>query len=282
MTAGRSASRPVPARSGSGGFRLIRSITGRERLFAAGDPVEQAADAAGPLVGRRDQPVERVEVEAHRREARRLDRLRRPASPLPPPDSSASSAKGAVRTRFGRPRCPPLRPAPDGGRLGPDRQQALEAVEPPGAPPGPAGHLGGDLELDQGVQHPRRALDRAAQRLGQGGDAEQRRGGQQIDRRRQPAVRPGAGAMVDPEPGLAPLPLHRQQQVAAVRGLAQSRLPGIRCSHPGAQLDGVVQGGDLGAALGGGSAVAEPERQAVEVGGEPEQVDLGPWQRFRH
>jgi hypothetical protein len=36
----------------------------------------------------------------------------------------------------------------------------------------------------------------------------------------------------------------------------------------------VVQGGDLAAALGGGSAVAEPERQAVEVGGEPEQVDL--------
>jgi hypothetical protein len=36
----------------------------------------------------------------------------------------------------------------------------------------------------------------------------------------------------------------------------------------------VVQAGDLAAALGAGSAVAEPERQAVEVGGEPEQVDL--------
>jgi hypothetical protein len=42
-----------------------------------------------------------------------------------------------------------------------------------------------------------------------------------------------------------------------------------------------VEGLDLAAALGGGSAVAEPERQAVEVGSEPEQLDLAAsaWRR---
>ena len=163
--------------------------------------------------------------------------------------------------------------------------------------------------------------------------------------------------MVDPDPGLAPLPLHRQQQVTAIRSLvpdrfekayceaigivrsrpqgiaagdggqrmdrdpavaqverhggadggpaALSRQPGRACPgrwrpapaghpavpqavqgdvaqallfgigrrHPGAQLDRVVQAGDLAAALGRGGGVAEPERQAVEVGSEAEQVD---------
>ena len=164
--------------------------------------------------------------------------------------------------------------------------------------------------------------------------------------------------MIDPEPGPAPLPLHRQQQVAAIRSLAPDRIEethreavgivrpgpqgiaagdggqrvdrdravaqverhggadggpaalsrqpgehalgggdqrrlataavpqavegdvaqallfGIGGRHPGAQLDRVVQAGDLAAALGRGGGVAEPERQAVEVGGEAEQVDL--------
>ena len=164
--------------------------------------------------------------------------------------------------------------------------------------------------------------------------------------------------MVHPEPGLAPLPLHRQQQVAALRSLALDRLEkahreavgivrpgpqgiaagdggqrvdrdpavaqverhggadggpaalprqpvehaagrggehrlaaflrpqavqgdlaqahlfGIRGRHPGAQLDRIVQAGDLAAALGRGGGVAEPERQSVEVGGEAEQIDL--------
>ena len=114
-----------------------------------------------------------------------------PARPAPP-DPTLSRPGGQFGEGCGQ---DPLRPSPlpslgparDSGRLGADRQQALEAVEPARAPPGSAGHLGGDLEPDQGFQHSRRALDRAAQRLGQGGDAEQRRGGQRIDCRGQPA-----------------------------------------------------------------------------------------------
>jgi hypothetical protein len=49
---------------------------------------------------------------------------------------------------------------------------------------------------------------------------------------------------------------------------------GIGRRHPGAQLDRVVQAGDLATALGRGGGVAEPERQAVEVGGEAEQIYL--------
>ena len=113
-----------------------------------------------------------------------------PGAPARPDPRPAPCCRLGIVRQFGEGRGQdPLRPSPlaspgptlDSRRLGPDRQQALEAVEPPGAPPGPAGNLGGDLELDQGFQHPRRALDRAAQRLGQGGNAEQRRGGQQID-----------------------------------------------------------------------------------------------------
>ena len=60
----------------------------------------------------------------------------------------------------------------------------------------------------------------------------------------------------------------------AVQGdVAQALLFGIGRRHPGAQLDRVVQAGDLAAALGRGGGVAEPERQAVEVGGEAEQID---------
>src|SRR4051812_18329793 len=114
---------PVPAQSGSGGLRFLGSVIRSEGLFAAGDPVEQAADTAGPLVGRRDQAVERVEVEAHRREARWFNWI----------------SIRCPRYRFGIVRQfgegggeDPLRPPPltspgptlDGGGLGPDRQQA--------------------------------------------------------------------------------------------------------------------------------------------------------------
>ena len=60
----------------------------------------------------------------------------------------------------------------------------------------------------------------------------------------------------------------------AVQGdVAQAYLFGIRGRHPGAQLDRVVQTGDLAATLGRGGGVAEPERQSMEVGGEAEQLD---------
>ena len=61
---------------------------------------------------------------------------------------------------------------------------------------------------------------------------------------------------------------------AVQRDVAQAHLFGIRGRHPGAQLDRMVQAGDLATALGRGGGVAEPERQAVEVGGEAEQIDL--------
>src|SRR3954465_1250566 len=54
---------------------VVCPVNRQEGSFAPGDPVEQATPAAGPLVGRRDQSVEGVKIEAHGREARRLDRL---------------------------------------------------------------------------------------------------------------------------------------------------------------------------------------------------------------
>src|SRR3954469_16936414 len=60
---------------------------------------------------------------------------------------------------------------------------------------------------------------------------------------------------------------------AAQRDVVQAHLFGIRGRHPGAQLDRVVQAGDLAAALGSGGGVAEPERQAVEGSGEAEQIN---------
>jgi hypothetical protein len=50
-------------------------------------------------------------------------------------------------------------------------------------------------------------------------------------------------------------------------------LSGIRLDHPGAQLDGEGEGGDVAAPLGQGHGGADPERQAVRERGEPMEID---------
>jgi len=50
-------------------------------------------------------------------------------------------------------------------------------------------------------------------------------------------------------------------------------LSGIRLDCPGAQLDGVGEGGNVAAPLGQGQGGADPERQAVRERGEPIEID---------
>jgi hypothetical protein len=53
----------------------------------------------------------------------------------------------------------------------------------------------------------------------------------------------------------------------------QILLSGVRLDHPGAQLDGVGEGGDVAAPLGQGQGGADPERQAMRERGEPMEID---------
>jgi hypothetical protein len=53
----------------------------------------------------------------------------------------------------------------------------------------------------------------------------------------------------------------------------QIPLPGIGLDYPGAQLDGVGEGGDVAAPLGQGQGGADPERQAVQERGEPIEIN---------
>ena len=50
-------------------------------------------------------------------------------------------------------------------------------------------------------------------------------------------------------------------------------LSGIRLDHPGAQLDGEGEGGDVAAPLGQEQGGADPEQQAVRERGEPMEID---------